>query len=100
MFNVGFQEILIILLVALLLFGGRRLPELAKSLGNGLREFRSALGDLKRETLTTTDTDTAPRKDVSPQATHRPPSPSPGTKPGEPAEEHPEPTPRNESPRG
>jgi sec-independent protein translocase protein TatA len=99
MFNVGFQEILIILLVALLLFGGRRLPELAKSLGNGLREFRSALGDIKRETLTT-DTDAAPRKDVSPQATQRPPSPAPGPKPGEPAEEHPEPAPHNDSPKG
>ena len=36
----GWQEILIVLVVILLLFGGRKLPELAKGLGKGLREFR------------------------------------------------------------
>jgi len=38
----GWQEILIIFIVLLLLFGGKRLPELAKGLGKAVREFRDA----------------------------------------------------------
>ncbi|WP_421020947.1 twin-arginine translocase TatA/TatE family subunit, partial [Klebsiella pneumoniae] len=38
--NIGAPELIIILLVALIVFGPRKLPELGKSLGNGLREFR------------------------------------------------------------
>lgn len=43
----GFTEILFILLVALLLFGPRRLPELGRTLGRGLAEFRRASTDLR-----------------------------------------------------
>jgi sec-independent protein translocase protein TatA len=49
MFGVGTQELLVILLVVLLLFGGRRLPELARTLGNGVRDFRKAVRDVQRE---------------------------------------------------
>jgi TatA/E family protein of Tat protein translocase len=49
MFNIGTQEVLVILLVALLLFGGRRIPELARSLGRGIHEFRKAVGDIQRQ---------------------------------------------------
>ena len=38
----GTQELLIILAVVLLLFGGKKLPELAKSLGEGIKEFKKA----------------------------------------------------------
>ncbi|MBU0715373.1 MAG: twin-arginine translocase TatA/TatE family subunit [Verrucomicrobia bacterium] len=38
--NVGWPEILLILLVVLLLFGAKRLPDLARSLGKSLREFK------------------------------------------------------------
>ncbi len=38
--NLGFPEILLILVVALLVFGPRKLPELGKSIGHALREFR------------------------------------------------------------
>ncbi len=41
--NIGWQEILLILLVILLLFGARKIPDLARSLGKGIKEFRSAL---------------------------------------------------------
>ena len=42
MFGIGFPELLIILLVCLLLFGANRLPEIGKSLGEGIREFKKA----------------------------------------------------------
>ncbi len=41
--NLGWPEILIILFLALLLFGGKRLPSLAKDLGDGIRSFRKSL---------------------------------------------------------
>jgi len=43
--NLGPVELIIILAVILVLFGGRKLPELAKGLGQGLKEFRSASRD-------------------------------------------------------
>jgi len=36
----GFEEILVILIVVLLLFGGKKIPELMKGLGQGIREFK------------------------------------------------------------
>jgi sec-independent protein translocase protein TatA len=42
-FGVNVWEILILLLVALLLFGPKRLPEMGRSLGKGLREFKDSL---------------------------------------------------------
>lgn len=47
--NIGFPEILLILVVALVVFGPRKLPELGKSLGAGLREFRRTTQGLKDE---------------------------------------------------
>jgi len=41
-FNLGGMEIILILAIALLLFGGKKLPELAKGLGQGIREFKKA----------------------------------------------------------
>jgi sec-independent protein translocase protein TatA len=43
------QEIFIILLVILVLFGANRIPEIAKGLGKGVQEFRKATDDIKRE---------------------------------------------------
>jgi sec-independent protein translocase protein TatA len=43
------QEIFIIMVVALLLFGANKIPEIAKGLGKGMREFRKATDDIKRE---------------------------------------------------
>ena len=42
LFSMGGQEIILILGIALLLFGGKKLPELAKGLGQGIREFKRA----------------------------------------------------------
>lgn len=43
MFGIGFQEILVIALVVLLLFGGKKIPELMKGLGKGVRSFKDGM---------------------------------------------------------
>ena len=45
----GPWEIVIILVIVLVLFGGKKLPELARGLGKGLREFKNASRDIKKE---------------------------------------------------
>ncbi len=47
--NIGTPELILILGVALLLFGGNKLPELARGLGKGIREFKEASDGVKRE---------------------------------------------------
>ncbi len=47
MFNIGFPELLIILAIALIIFGPNKLPELAKGLGRAMREFRKATEEVK-----------------------------------------------------
>jgi sec-independent protein translocase protein TatA len=41
--SIGLPELLVILVVALLLFGGKKIPEVAKGLGEGIRNFKTAL---------------------------------------------------------
>ena len=41
--TLGIQELMVILGIAVLLFGGRKIPELAKGLGEGIREFKEAM---------------------------------------------------------
>ncbi|MFN8355703.1 MAG: twin-arginine translocase TatA/TatE family subunit [Spirosomataceae bacterium] len=48
-FNLGTGEIILIGLVILLLFGGRKLPELMRGLGKGIKEFKDAQNDIKKE---------------------------------------------------
>ena len=43
--NLGMPEILLLLFIALLFFGGRKLPELGKSLGEGIKNFRGAMSE-------------------------------------------------------
>ena len=47
--GIGWQEILIVAFIVLLLFGGRKLPELMRGLGKGIREFSSAKSSIKSE---------------------------------------------------
>ncbi len=47
--SIGFGEILVILVLALIVFGPKRLPEMGRSLGRSLREFRRATSDFRAE---------------------------------------------------
>lgn len=47
--NMGTPEIMLIMVAILLLFGGKKLPELARGLGKGIREFKDASEGVKRE---------------------------------------------------
>jgi sec-independent protein translocase protein TatA len=53
MFGLGYQELLIILVIVLILFGANRLPELAKSLGSSVKEFKKGVNEVKAEETTT-----------------------------------------------
>ena len=58
--NLGVTELIIIMVVILLLFGAKRIPEIAGSMGKGIREFKKNLNDATREV--TSSTDAAPRE--------------------------------------
>jgi sec-independent protein translocase protein TatA len=47
--NIGPLEIVVVLIIALVVFGPRRLPELGNSLGRGIREFRDTVSGEKRD---------------------------------------------------
>ncbi len=75
MFGIGMPELIIILAVALLVLGPKKLPEIARSLGRGMAEFRRASSEL-RNTLT------APL-DEPPEAPAPKPEPEPKSKPAD-----------------
>lgn len=70
MFGIGGWEMLLIGVVALLVFGPKRLPELARTMGKGLAEFRRASSDLRRSI----DLDVDPHKISAPKPETQPPA--------------------------
>ena len=64
MFGLGYQELLIILVIVLVLFGANRLPELAKSLGKSVKEFKKGF-------------ETEPAEDKTPKPVPDTPGPAP-----------------------
>ena len=71
MANLGFTEIMLILLVVLLLFGAKRLPEVGASIGKGIREFKRSLTDTQDAIMGSDEQ----RKDVPRQSDAPPPAP-------------------------
>tara|TARA_A100001035_G_scaffold274879_1_gene267473 strand:+ start:605 stop:835 length:231 start_codon:yes stop_codon:yes gene_type:complete len=61
-FNLGPWEILLVLIVVLVLFGAKRLPELARGLGLGINEFRDAVDSSKKEIMDVMDSDKVDNK--------------------------------------
>ena len=68
-FNLGGGEIILILAVVLLLFGAKKLPELAKGLGQGIKEFKKATRDVTDEMHNAMDETPAPPQKKLPPAT-------------------------------
>ena len=52
MFGLGYQELLIILVIVLVLFGANRLPELARSLSSSVKEFKKGVNEVQKDETT------------------------------------------------
>lgn len=52
MFGLGYQELLIILVIVLVLFGANRLPQLARSLGSSVKEFKKGVDEVQKDDAT------------------------------------------------
>jgi sec-independent protein translocase protein TatA len=76
MFGLGFGELLVIFLIALIFIGPKKLPELAKGLGKGIREFQNAAKGLGEEIQGETQ-DSKKLTDASQQADPQNSSPEP-----------------------
>ena len=82
MFNVGPTELMVILVLALIVFGPKKLPEMGKSIGKGLREFQKAKSEIRREIsggLNETPTKEPASAPTDPAATGTPVSDGHGT---------------------
>ena len=81
--NLGFTEIMLIMVVVLLLFGAKRLPEVGASIGKGIREFKRSLSDTQDAIMGSDDA----QRNLPPRqmdAAAPPPSPPPNASAGEP----------------
>ncbi|MGH7499457.1 MAG: Sec-independent protein translocase subunit TatA/TatB [Gemmatimonadales bacterium] len=70
--NLGFGEILLILVVVLLLFGAKRLPEVGSSIGKGIREFKRSISDTQDAIMGPDDQ----VRNVPPRSTEAPTQPT------------------------
>jgi sec-independent protein translocase protein TatA len=71
--NLGFGEIIGILVICLLLFGSKRLPEIGASFGKGIREFKRSLTDAG-EAVTGNDNSTPPSRQIDQRNAPTPPT--------------------------
>ena len=86
LFNLGGGEIILILALVLILFGAKKLPELAKGLGTGIKEFKKATRDVTEEMHSAMEEPppqpprSLPPTPTQPEAQHTVPQSTPGTK--------------------
>jgi sec-independent protein translocase protein TatA len=71
-FNIGPTELIVILIVALIVFGPKRLPEIGRTLGRSLQEFRRASNDLRQEFERQVESPTPPQAGSSNGQSHEP----------------------------
>ena len=83
--SLGMPEIIAILLLALLIFGPKKIPEIARSLGKGLREFKQGTSGLMDSLNEEINRPVPPPKPAEPQAASPAPAPA-APKPAEPEE--------------
>jgi sec-independent protein translocase protein TatA len=69
--DIGFKEILLILLIILILFGARRIPEMMKAMGQGVKEFKKAAKDISGDEDTTASNAAKPVPPAEPDPTKR-----------------------------
>lgn len=62
-FGLGFQELIIILVIALVIFGGKKLPEVGSGLGKAIREFKRGTSDTAEIDVTPTEATEQPAKE-------------------------------------
>ena len=87
LFNLGGGEIILVLALVLILFGAKKLPELAKGLGQGIKEFKKATREVNDEFQNSVaETPPPPQRNL-------PANPAPNPKPGEPQQTVPQSTP-------
>ena len=67
-FGIGYPELIIIFLIILLLFGAKRIPDMAQGMGKGIKEFRKAMRDVKDEIDLNAQPDPPEEKDIRPAA--------------------------------
>ena len=102
MFGLGVPELIFIMVLALLIFGPKRLPEIGRTLGRGMSEFRKASNDLKRTINVELALDEQPAPPVRPyrptqlDALRAPRSPGGASEP--PLDDRPDPEPALDSP--
>jgi sec-independent protein translocase protein TatA len=72
--DIGIEKIFLLLIVVLLLFGAKRIPEIGSSIGRGIREFKRSVNDLQNEFHAS---DTTPLRPAPPVPHDQPPAPVP-----------------------
>lgn len=75
MFDIGFGEMLMIAAIALIAIGPKQLPEVARTLGRMINEFKRATGDFTKSFSDTRDSTRSVFKDIQNSITHTPPKP-------------------------
>jgi Tat protein translocase TatB subunit len=84
MFGIGMTELMVIFVIGLVVLGPKRLPELARSLGKSLAEFRRASNEMRREFMNVTEDANLASPALPAPTPPAPAAPSSDTPPGDP----------------